>query len=81
MEFISEELSDYIRLCSDEEPKLGQEILAVGFPRGDEEVTFLDGIISKKQTNMLDVFKLTPGIYNVIIDHDKIKTNKKIIKQ
>jgi len=38
-------------------------------------------VISKKQTNMLDVFKLTPGIYNVIIDHDKIKTNKKIIKQ
>jgi len=38
-------------------------------------------VISKKQTNMLDVFKLTPGVYNVIIDHDKIKTNKKIIKQ
>lgn len=33
------------------EPKLGQNILAAGFPLGDEEVTFLDGIISKKQTN------------------------------
>ena len=38
-------------------------------------------VISKKQTNMLDVFKLTPGMYNVIIDHDKIKTSKRIIKQ
>jgi S1-C subfamily serine protease len=36
---------------SDEEPKLGQEILAIGFPRGDEEVTFLDGIVSKKEAN------------------------------
>mgnify|MGYP003109300253 CR=1 FL=1 len=38
-------------------------------------------VISKKQTNVLDVFKLTPGMYNVIIDHDKIKTSKRIIKQ
>ena len=38
-------------------------------------------VISKKQTNVLDVFKLTPGVYNVIIDHDKIKTSKRIIKQ
>jgi S1-C subfamily serine protease len=36
---------------SNEGPKLGQEILAVGFPRGDEEVTFLDGIVSKKESN------------------------------
>ena len=33
------------------EPKLGQEIIAAGFPLGDEEVTFLDGIVSKKQTD------------------------------
>lgn len=33
------------------EPKLGQDILAAGFPLGDEEVTFLNGIVSKKQTN------------------------------
>ena len=32
-------------------PKLGQEIIAVGFPNGDEEVTFLDGIVSKKETD------------------------------
>jgi hypothetical protein len=38
-------------------------------------------VISKSKTNTLDVFKLTPGIYNVIINHDKIRTNKKIIKQ
>ena len=31
--------------------QLGEEILAVGFPRGDEEVTFLDGIVSKRETN------------------------------
>ncbi len=33
------------------EPKLGQEIIAAGFPLGDKEVTFLDGIVSKKQTD------------------------------
>ena len=38
-------------------------------------------VISKLQTNVLDVSKLTPGVYNVIIYHDKIKTNKKIIKK
>ena len=27
-------------LFSEDEPVLGEEILAVGFPRGDEEVTF-----------------------------------------
>ncbi len=38
-------------------------------------------VASKNNTKVLDVFKLTPGIYNVIINHDKIITNKKIIKQ
>ena len=38
-------------------------------------------VISKLQTNVLDVSKLTPGVYNVTIYHDKIKTNKKIIKK
>ncbi len=38
-------------LFSEDEPVLGEEILAVGFPRGDEEVTFLDGIVSKRETN------------------------------
>ena len=36
---------------SDKEPILGEEILAAGFPLGDVEVTFLDGIVSKKQTD------------------------------
>ena len=36
---------------SDSEPILGEEILAAGFPLGDVEVTFLDGIVSKKQTD------------------------------
>ena len=36
---------------STKEPKLGEEILAAGFPLGDKEVTFLNGIVSKKQTN------------------------------
>ena len=38
-------------------------------------------IISKKQINVLDVSVLTPGVYNLIIEHNKIKTNKKIIKK
>jgi hypothetical protein len=40
-----------------------------------------DIVISKKQINVLDVSKLSPGIYNLIIEHNKIKTNKKIIKK
>ena len=40
----------YLNLIEDE-PILGQEILAAGFPLGDSEVTFLDGIVSKKQTD------------------------------
>ena len=40
-----------------------------------------DIVISKKKVNVLDVFKLSPGIYNVLIEHENIKVNKKIIKQ
>ena len=40
-----------------------------------------DIVISKKQINVLDVSRLSPGIYNLIIEHNKIKTNKKIIKK
>ena len=36
---------------SKSEPKLGEDIFAIGFPLGDEEVTFLNGIVSKKQTD------------------------------
>ena len=38
-------------------------------------------VISKKKVNVLDVSKLTPGTYNVLIEHENIKINKKIIKQ
>jgi S1-C subfamily serine protease len=34
-----------------ESPTLGENILAIGFPKGDEEVTFLNGIVSKKETD------------------------------
>jgi len=40
-----------------------------------------DIVISKKKVNVLDVFKLTPGVYNILIEHENIKINKKIIKQ
>jgi S1-C subfamily serine protease len=30
-------------------PVLGQDILAIGFPRGDEQITYLNGIISKEK--------------------------------
>ena len=40
-----------------------------------------DIVISKKKVNVLDVFKLSPGIYNILIEHENIKVNKKIIKQ
>ena len=36
----------YLNL-SKSNPILGQEIIAAGFPRGDEEITFLNGIVSK----------------------------------
>jgi len=38
-------------------------------------------VMSKNKVNVLDVFKLSPGIYNILIEHDKIKINKKIVKQ
>ena len=40
-----------------------------------------DIVISKKQTNVLDVSILAPGLYNVIIEYNKIKINKKLLKQ
>ena len=30
-------------------PVLGEDILAIGFPRGDEQITYLNGIISKEK--------------------------------
>jgi len=30
-------------------PVLGEDILAIGFPRGDEQITYLNGIISKER--------------------------------
>ena len=30
-------------------PVLGQDILAIGFPRGDEQITYLNGIVSKEK--------------------------------
>jgi hypothetical protein len=38
-------------------------------------------ILSKSKTNALDVSKIKPGVYNVIIEHDNKLINKKIIKQ
>jgi len=38
-------------------------------------------VMSKNKVNVLDVFKLTPGVYNILIEHENIKVNKKIIKQ
>ena len=40
-----------------------------------------DIVMSKKKVNVLDVFKLAPGVYNILIEHENIKINKKIIKQ
>jgi hypothetical protein len=40
-----------------------------------------DVVMSKEKVNVLDVFKLTPGVYNILIEHENIKVNKKIIKQ
>ena len=34
---------------SNKEPEIGEEILAIGFPKGDQEVTYLNGIISKER--------------------------------
>ena len=38
-------------------------------------------ILSKKHIDVLDVSKLSKGIYYVVFDYNKIKINKKIIKQ
>ena len=40
-----------------------------------------DIVISKSNTNVLDVSKLSPGMYNVLIEYNKLKINNKIIKQ
>ncbi len=40
-----------------------------------------DILIHKNKTNVLDVSTLPSGIYNVLIEHNKIRTNKKIIKK
>ena len=40
-----------------------------------------DVVISEKDINILDVSKLSPGMYNVLIEYNKLKINKKIIKQ
>mgnify|MGYP003655017397 FL=1 len=40
-----------------------------------------DIVISKKQINVLDVSKLTPGIYNMLIQYNNLNINKKIIKK
>ena len=40
-----------------------------------------DIMIHKKNIDMLDVSMLGSGIYNILIEYDKIKTNKKFIKQ
>ena len=40
-----------------------------------------DIVISKKQINSLDVSKLDPGMYNILIEYNNLKINKKIIKQ
>jgi hypothetical protein len=39
-----------------------------------------DMIISKQNTNVLDVIKLTPGMYNLQITYNNKTINKKIIK-
>lgn len=36
---------------SEEDPRLGAEIIAAGFPKGDPEITYLNGIVSKRQTD------------------------------
>jgi hypothetical protein len=38
-------------------------------------------VISKNKVNVLDVFKLTPGAYNILIEHENIRINKVIIKK
>lgn len=40
-----------------------------------------DVVISEKDINVLDMSKLTPGVYSLLIEYNNIKINKKIIKQ
>ena len=40
-----------------------------------------DIIMHEDDVNALDVSILSPGIYNVLIEYNKIKINKKFIKQ
>ena len=40
-----------------------------------------DVIISKNNTNAIDVSKMSPGIYNIQIKHNNNIINKKIIKK
>ncbi len=40
-----------------------------------------DIVISEKDINVLDMSRLTPGVYNLFIEYNNIKTSKKIIKQ
>ena len=40
-----------------------------------------DVVISKNNTNAIDVSKMSPGIYNIQIKHNNNITNKKIIKK
>jgi len=47
---IETEQTNYFNLSLND-VQLGQEIIAAGYPRGDKEITFLNGIISKKQTD------------------------------
>ena len=42
---------NYYLSYASEPPKLGQNIIAAGFPKGDVEVTYLNGIVSKEETN------------------------------
>ena len=43
--------------------------------------TLGDIVISEKDINVLNVSKLPSGVYNVLIEYNKLKINKKIIKQ
>ena len=49
----------------------------------DVEVYDLLGkqIIKKQNTKRIDVSPLSPGIYNMIIIYDKMRWNKKLIKE
>jgi hypothetical protein len=40
-----------------------------------------DVVISEKNINFLDMSRLNPGVYNLFIEYNNIRTSKKIIKQ